>query len=85
MTKDTKRGFANMDPERQRELARQGGAAIPAEKRSFSKDHSLAASAGSKGGKSVPPDKRTFSRDRELAQEAGRRGGLASGARRAKQ
>jgi general stress protein YciG len=44
------RGFACMTPERRREIARKGGAAVPANKRSFSKDAKLAASAGSKGG-----------------------------------
>ena len=45
-----KRGFASMDPERQREIARKGGASVPSEKRSFSQDRSLAAQAGRKGG-----------------------------------
>jgi general stress protein YciG len=39
-----------MDPERQREIARKGGASVPGEKRSFSQDRSLAAEAGRKGG-----------------------------------
>jgi general stress protein YciG len=39
-----------MDPERQREIARKGGASVPSEKRSFSQDRSLAADAGRKGG-----------------------------------
>ncbi len=39
-----------MDPERQREIARKGGASVPSEKRSFSQDRSLAAQAGRKGG-----------------------------------
>ena len=45
-----KRGFAAMDPERQREIARKGGASVPDEKRSFSQDRDLAAAAGRKGG-----------------------------------
>ena len=44
------RGFAAMDKARQREIARKGGAAVPDEKRSFSQDRDLAASAGRKGG-----------------------------------
>lgn len=40
-----------MDPERQREIARKGGAFVPAGKRSFSTDRVLAAKAGSEGGK----------------------------------
>ena len=46
----SKRGFASMDPERQREIARKGGASVPSEKRSFSQDRCLAAEAGRKGG-----------------------------------
>jgi general stress protein YciG len=46
----SRRGFASMDPERQREIARKGGASVPSEKRSFSQDRSLAAQAGRKGG-----------------------------------
>lgn len=44
------RGFASMDPERQREIARKGGASVPSEKRAFSTDRSLAAEAGRRGG-----------------------------------
>ena len=44
------RCFASMDPARQREIARKGGASVPAEKRSFSQDRNLAADAGRKGG-----------------------------------
>ena len=46
------RGFAVMSPEKRRAIARKGGAAVPAEKRSFSKNHDLAVRAGSIGGKS---------------------------------
>ena len=46
----SRRGFASMDPARQREIARKGGASVPAEKRSFSQDRGLAADAGRKGG-----------------------------------
>ncbi|HKT53993.1 MAG TPA: general stress protein [Caulobacteraceae bacterium] len=48
--KPARRGFAAMDKERQREIARKGGASVPDEKRSFSQDRDLAASAGRKGG-----------------------------------
>ncbi len=44
------RGFAAMTPEARRAIAAKGGAAVPANKRSFSKDPTLAAAAGSKGG-----------------------------------
>jgi len=46
----SKRGFASMDPEKQREIARKGGASVPADKRSFSQDRTLAAESGRKGG-----------------------------------
>lgn len=45
-----KRGFASMTPERRKEIARAGGAAVPTEKRAFSQNNELAASAGRKGG-----------------------------------
>jgi general stress protein YciG len=45
-----RRGFAAMKPERRREIARKGGASVPSEKRSFTKDRDLASSAGRKGG-----------------------------------
>ncbi|MBG0801494.1 general stress protein [Methylocystis sp. FS] len=72
------RGFASMDPEKQRAIARKGGQSVPDEKRSFSQNPDLAARAGRKGGQSVNPAKRSFSRDHALASEAGRKGGHAS-------
>jgi uncharacterized protein len=45
-----KRGFAAMSVERRREIARKGGASVPSEKRSFSKNKELATDAGRKGG-----------------------------------
>ena len=65
------RGFARMEPNKQRELARKGGANVPSEKRSFSRDPELAAEAGRKGGQSVAPQSRSFSQNRELAAKAG--------------
>lgn len=44
------RGFAGMSPERRREIARKGGASVPADKRSFSMNHDLASTAGRAGG-----------------------------------
>lgn len=44
------RGFAAMDDDKQRAIARKGGASVPDEKRSFSQDRQLAAEAGRKGG-----------------------------------
>lgn len=49
----SKRGFAGMSPERRTEIARKGGAAVPAEKRAFSKDNHLASEAGRKGGEAA--------------------------------
>jgi uncharacterized protein len=46
----SRRGFASMNPERQREIASKGGKSVPAEKRSFSQNRDLAAEAGRKGG-----------------------------------
>ena len=45
-----KRGFASLSPERRVEIARSGGASVPAEKRSFAQNRQLARSAGAKGG-----------------------------------
>lgn len=72
------RGFASMDPEKQRAIARKGGESVPNEKRSFSQNPQLAAEAGRKGGRSVNPEKRSFSQDPTLASAAGRKGGHAS-------
>jgi general stress protein YciG len=44
------RGFASMDPEKQRAIASKGGSSVPAAKRPFAQNHELAASAGRKGG-----------------------------------
>lgn len=45
-----RRGFAAMTPEKRREIAKKGGAATPAAKRSFAVNAALAAEAGRKGG-----------------------------------
>lgn len=52
ITPKQRRGFAVMDPEKRREIARKGGAGVPAHKRSFSTDKTLAETAGRKGGQS---------------------------------
>jgi general stress protein YciG len=74
-TEKSRRGFASMTPERQREICSMGGKAVPKEKRSFSQNRQLAIEAGRKGGKSVPRKKRSFYQNRELAATAGRKGG----------
>ena len=59
MDKTHLRGFASMDPARQLELARKGGASVPAAKRSFSQDRTLASVAGKKGGEASHGARRT--------------------------
>ena len=78
IAKKGKHGFASMDPEKQRAIARKGGESVPREKRSFSQNAELAAQAGRKGGKGVSPSNRSFARDRDLAKKAGRKGGRAA-------
>ena len=51
-TSTAARGFASMDAEKQREIARKGGRSVPNDKRSFSQNHQLASEAGRKGGHS---------------------------------
>lgn len=46
------RGFASMDRDRQREIARKGGRSVPGMKRSFARSQQLASDAGRKGGRS---------------------------------
>jgi uncharacterized protein len=64
-----------MDVVKQRDIARKGGASVPHEKRSFSKDHKLASEAGRKGAKASGGN---FADDPERASEAGRKGGETS-------
>ncbi|MGD9511322.1 MAG: KGG domain-containing protein [Geminicoccaceae bacterium] len=78
----SRRGFASMDAEKQRAIARKGGQSVSPQDRSFSKNHALAAEAGRKGGRSVSPQDRSFARDPGLAAEAGRKGGERSGSGR---
>ena len=46
----SRRGFASMNSDKQREIASKGGKSVPSEKRSFSQDRYLASQAGRKGG-----------------------------------
>ena len=85
------RGFANMDEDKQRDIASKGGQSVPDDKRSFSPDRGLAAEAGRKGGESSHGTQQqhassgggqrqqggggNFSEDRERASETGRKGG----------
>lgn len=45
------RGFANLDPEKRREISRLGGQSTSKEKRNFARDRELASRAGAKGGR----------------------------------
>ncbi len=69
------RGFASMDPEKQREIAREGGKAAHEKGTAHEFDSSEAREAGRKGGEAV-------SRDREHMSEIGRKGGQSSGGNR---
>ena len=69
----SKRGFASMSEEKQREIARKGGASVPSHARSFSRNHELAVEAGRKGGRESGGN---FRNDPKRAAEAGRKGGL---------
>jgi general stress protein YciG len=51
MTEKKPRGFAAMDPEKRRQIARMGGKAVAPEKRYYS-DRANASAAGVKGGSS---------------------------------
>jgi general stress protein YciG len=61
------RGFAAMDAEKRRLIARKGGASVKPENRSFAKDRKLAVRAGSKGGSASRGGGRK-ARDREFDQ-----------------
>ncbi|MCI0363873.1 MAG: hypothetical protein L0Y44_07625 [Phycisphaerales bacterium] len=68
----SQRGFASMDPHRQREIASQGGRAAHQQGTAHEFNSEEARAAGRKGGEAV-------SRDRSHMSEIGRRGGEASG------
>ena len=55
------RGFAAMDPEKQREISRKGGLSVAPKDRSFSRDRSLASNAGRKGAISRNAERRSQS------------------------
>ncbi|MCL6710975.1 KGG domain-containing protein [Pseudomonas sp. R2.Fl] len=72
------RGFAAMDPERQREIARKGGRAAHRSGNAHQFDSEEAREAGRKGGEAV-------SQDRTHMARIGARGGEARGANRRQQ
>jgi general stress protein YciG len=66
----TKRGFAALDPDKQREIARLGGRAAHAQGRAHEFTSEEAREAGRKGGEAV-------SKDNQHMKEIGRLGGKA--------
>ena len=68
----SERGFASMDPERQREIASKGGRAAHEKGTAHEFTSEEAREAGRKGGEAV-------SQDRQHMAEIGREGGKASG------
>jgi general stress protein YciG len=68
----SERGFGAMDKDKQRDIASKGGKSVPAEERSFSKDHELASEAGRKGGHASGGN---FANEPERAAGAGKKGG----------
>ena len=75
VVKVSKRGFASMNPEKQKEIARQGGKAAHKKGTAHQFNSEEARIAGRKGGEAV-------SRNRQHMAEIGRRGGEASGGNR---
>ena len=71
------RGFAAMSPERQRQIASEGGRAAHRQGVAHEWNSEEARKAGRKGGEIV-------SRNREHMSEIGRRGGQSSGGRRSR-
>ena len=72
------RGFAAMSPERQKQIASEGGRAAHKQGVAHEWNSDEARKAGKKGGQIV-------SQNREHMSEIGRRGGQSSGGRRSKQ
>ncbi len=66
------RGFASMDEEEQREIARKGGESVSDEDRSFSQNRELASEAGRKGGQQSGGD--TSGNQQQRAEEGGEAG-----------
>jgi len=69
------RGFASMDPDKQKEIASEGGKAAHEQGTAHEFDSEEAREAGRKGGEAV-------SRNREHMAEIGRKGGQSSGGNR---
>lgn len=71
------RGFAGMDPDRQREIAAEGGRAAHESGNAHEFSSEEAREAGSKGGKAAQASGNAHEFDSEEAREAGRKGGQA--------
>lgn len=74
------RGFASMDPQRQREIASQGGKAAHEKGTAHQFNPQEARAAGSKGGKAAHQKGTAHEFDSDEARAAGRKGGQASSA-----
>ena len=72
------RGFASMDPQRQREIASRGGKAAHQKGTAHEFNSDEARVAGSKGGQAAHRKGTAHEFDSEEAREAGRKGGQAS-------
>ncbi len=75
MATKSRRGFASMDPSKQRRIASKGGRAVHAKGTAHEFTSEEARRAGREGGEAV-------SSNREHMAEIGRKGGLISGRRR---
>ena len=73
------RGFASMDPERQREIASEGGKAAHEKGTAHEFTSEEAREAGREGGKAAHEKGTAHEFTSEEAREAGRKGGQASG------
>ena len=76
--KTSTRGFASMDPQRQREIASQGGRAAHQKGTAHQFNPEEARIAGSKGGQVAHRKGTAHEFDTQEAREAGRKGGQAS-------
>jgi general stress protein YciG len=81
----SKRGFASMDPARQREIASEGGKAAHEKGTAHEFTSEEARRAGTKGGQAAHQKGTAHEFDSEEAREAGRKGGQASHSSTAKQ
>lgn len=78
MTQKSRRGFAGMDPQKQREIARKGGKAAHAKGTAHEFTPDEAREAGRKGGQAAHARGTAHQFTPEEAREAGRKGGRRS-------